>query len=64
MSTMSIRKLAAVTLLLAGLAACAATSDSGTGGTGNNTGSGIHTDGGYHANSYGYGDRYYQLGRD
>ncbi|MBV8166754.1 MAG: hypothetical protein JO021_08170 [Alphaproteobacteria bacterium] len=55
---MSIRKFVAVTLLLAGLAAC----------TANNTdygGGGVDPDrGGLHANSFGYGDRYYQLGRD
>jgi hypothetical protein len=56
---MSIRKFAAVALVLTGLAACSATSNSG--------GSGINSDaggGGLHASSYGYGDRYYQLGRD
>jgi hypothetical protein len=57
---MSIRKFAAVALVLAGLAACTATTSSGGGG-------GINPDaggGGLHANSYGYGDRYYQMGRD
>jgi len=54
---MSIRRVLAVTLLLAGLAACAANTDYG--------GSGVDPDrGGLHSNSYGYGDRYYQLGRD
>ena len=57
---MSIRKLAAVTLLLAGLAACTATSDSG--GSGIEPGASAGT--GFHAGSYGYGNRYYQLGRD
>lgn len=65
---MSMRKLAALALVLAGLAGCSTANygSSGTVSTGTGGGGAAATDAdsGFHANTYGYGSRYFQLGRD
>lgn len=65
---MSIRRFAAVTLVLAGLAACSTSNYGSTGtvstGAGGGAAAATDADSGFHANSYGYGSRYFQLGRD
>lgn len=63
---MSIRKVATLALVLAGLAACTTANygSSGAVSTGAGDRAATDVDGGLHANSYGYGSRYFQLGRD
>ena len=61
---MSIRLFAAAALVIASLAACTS-SNYGSSGTGTGGPAATRaTDSGFNANSYGYGDRYYQLGHD